>query len=458
MARSTLTVLAVASLLAACAVGPDYVAPKIDLPAAFVSPAPAATAAVNPDWWRGFDDPVLNGLIEDALTNSHSLAAARARFEAAQAAAGLAWRGYLLTGGAQLQGEYGRRSSSDVPAGGGREVRSAVAGVNAAWEADVVGRVGRTVEAARADEQAEESLLRDARRVLTAEVARTYVALRGTQERLAIAQASLAAQQGTYSIVQTKLDVGRGTAFDVARAAAQVASTSAQVPTLTAEVRSHMYRLAALCGKPPGTYVEQLAVTRHLATPELGGIGEPLELLRRRPDLRAAERRVAAATARIGIATADLYPRIAVEGAAGWSAPRGSGLGDSAFGFASVLPRISWAFLDIPRVKARIQVAGAQAEEAAAVFRQQVVEALEETDRALTSYAQYRERLVHLTRQVQHAEQAVALANQRYRDGVSSFLDVLEAERTSLDARDKLVTTQLDASATYVAVYAALGG
>lgn len=458
MAR-ILPLLLVGISLVGCASGPNYVAPKVDVPATYASATstPGATVTTS-NWWLQFKDETLNALVDDALKGSPSLAAARARFEAAQAASGLAKRDYLPTGGAQLEGEYGRRSSSDVVPGASRDVRSVAGGVGLAWEADVVGRVSRAVEAAVADEETERALLQDAQRVLVADVARTYVALRASQQRLLIARASLEAQQATLSIVETKHDVGRGTAFDVARAAAQVASTSGQLPALQAEIRAQMYRLAALAGRAPAAYLEPLAQPQQLVTPALGGIGEPMELLRRRPDLRAAERRVAGATARIGVATADLYPRVTFEAAAGWSAPRGSGLGDSAFGFASILPRISWAFLDIPRVNARIQVAGAQAQEAAANFRQQVVAALEETDRALASHIQQRERQAHLTTQVRHADHAAFLARQRYREGVSSFLDVLDAERTSLEAQDKLVTTQGEVSASFVALYAALGG
>lgn len=452
-----LTLLA-SSVLIGCAAGPDYVAPKAEVPASFATQTPSASASATTNWWRRFDDETLDSLVVEALEGNFSIAAARSRFEAAQAASGLAKRNYLPSGGVQLEGEYGRDSSNDVLPGASRDVRSVTVGVGASWEADVVGRLSRSSEAALADEEAERALLQDAQRVLIADITRTYVGLRATQERLLIAQASLDAQQATLSIVQTKHDVGRGTAFDVARAAAQVASTSGQLPALHAEIRTQMYRLAALSGKPPTTYVERLASPRKLTTPELGAIGEPMELLRRRPDLRASERRVAAATARIGVATADLYPRVTFEAGAGWSAPRGSGLGESAFGFASILPRISWAFLDIPRVNARIQVADAQAREATANFRQQVVSALEETDRALASHLQQRERQAHLVNQVRFADQAAFLARQRYREGVSSFLDVLDAERTSLEAQDKLVTTQFEVSATLVALYAALGG
>jgi len=455
--KARLSIFGAALLVSACAVGPDYVPPAVSLPNSFVA-QPSDQGTVDTTWWRRFDDVVLDDLIADALRNSLTLEAAKQRFAAAQAVTTAAQREYLPSGGALLQAERGRLSSLDARPTGDRDTRSVTAGLAAAWEADVVGRVGRSVEAATAEQQAEEALLEDARRVLVADLTRSYVLFRAYQVRLQIAEASVVSQQRTLSIVQSKLEIGRGNGFDVARAAAQVSSTSAHVPVLRAEVQAQLFRIAALCGRPPGTFGQLLSATQDQTTPEIGAVGDPVQLLMRRPDLRAAERRLAAATARIGIVTADLYPRVTLDAAAGWAAPTGSGLGDGPYGFYSLLPRISWAFLDIPRVQSRIRAAGARAEEASALFKQQVLLALEETDRALAGYGQQRERITQLTQLVRHTENASSLAGQRYRDGAASFLDVLDAERSRLEAQDRLAIARQEAATSFIAVYAALGG
>lgn len=444
-------------LLSACAVGPDYVRPDLPMPASYLSP-PADHPAASNAWWQRFGDELLDELVREAQEGNLSLAAARSRFDAARAFSQAARNEYLPSGGAEISGERGRRSSLELPAGADRQVRRATAGISASWEADVLGRVSRSVESAKADEEAEEALLQDAVRVLVAELARAYVALRFTQQRLEIAAAALEAQRQTRTIVQAKLEVGRGNAFDVARAEVQLAGTAAQLPALRAEERAWVLRIASLCGKTPESFLARLGAGRALSTPSLAGVGSPMDLLLRRPDLRAAERRLAAATARIGVVTAELYPRVSLDASAGWLAPNGSGLGESAFGLHSLIPRISWAFLDIPRVRSRIQAAGAQAQEASASFRHQVLHALEETEQAISAYSQQQERMALLRSQVTHADQATRLASQRYRDGVSSFLDVLDAERSSLDAKDRWLLSQQEVASHYIAVHSALGG
>ena len=326
--RSTLVVIA-AALLSACAVGPDYRAPDTAA-TPFVA---AQGAGVNEQpfeaaWWEQFRDPTLDGLIERALTDDLDLRIALARVEEARAFLGAARRDRWPA----VSTEIARTESRQQQPGLSTErvdVESYDAGFATLWELDLFGRVRRGVEAATADADAAVAGLRDAQVLVAAEVARNYVELRGAQKRLAVARANLGYQQETLELTRVRLELGRGSELDVASAAARRAATEATIPPLVAAETIAANRLAVLLGERPGALNAELApreIAPHLTTI---AVDSPAALLQRRPDIRAAERELAAATARIGVAKADLFPRLSLSGFIGFVAGDADELGES---------------------------------------------------------------------------------------------------------------------------------
>jgi multidrug efflux system outer membrane protein len=265
-------------------------------------------------------------------------------------------------------------------------------------------------------------------------------------------------QAETVEITQSRLEGGRGTQFDVARARAQFNSTLAIIPPLEAQIARTIHRLSVLTGRQPGALVEVLSKPAALPNaPELVALGDPSELLRRRPDVRVAERDLAAATARIGVETADLFPRVTFIGRVGVQAESLSGLSQSGSDTWSFGPRITWAFLDIGRVHARIKAAGARTEAQLANYERTVLNALEETENALVEWGREQARRDYLRQSALASEEAAALARQRYEAGAADFLNVLDAERVLLEGQNELAVSQTRAATALVAVYKALG-
>jgi multidrug efflux system outer membrane protein len=319
--------------------------------------------------------------------------------------------------------------------------------------------VRRSVEASSDEVDAQEASLRDVSVSLIAEVAQNYFQLRGLQQQLQVAEQNIAIQAQTLQLTQVRADNGRGTQLDVARAQAQLDGTRASVPSLTAAIHKAMHRLSVLCGQMPGELIGQLSVAAPLSkTPDIVAIGNPAELLRRRPDIRIAERDLAAATARIGVATADLFPRVTFVGNISLEAMTLSGLGAAGSEAYSVGPRISWPALDLGRIYARIKAADARAEASLANYEQTVLNALEETENALISYSQERNRRNLLASAAQASEQAKQLADLRYREGVSDFLTVLDSEARLRQDQVLLAQSETATATALTAVYKALGG
>jgi multidrug efflux system outer membrane protein len=332
-------------------------------------------------------------------------------------------------------------------------------GFDAAWELDFFGRVRRGREAARAEEQAAQARLHDAQVTMTAEVARNYFVLRGLQEQLEVSRRNAGNQQQTLSLVQARLDAGRGTQLDTSRAEAQLKTTLATIPLLQASIATTTYRIAVLTGRTPSALAVQLAEVRPLPTlPDVNAIGTPEALLRRRPDIRAAERSLAAATARIGVAVGDLFPRVTFIGTGGYNAASGSALGDPGTDTFRIGPSISWAAFDLGRVRARIDIANAQTDAALAGFENAVLTALEETEGALATYAFAQARRALLGEAADASSRAADLARQRFEGGLADFLDVLDAEAAALTVQDSLAQSRTQTATALVAVYKALGG
>lgn len=453
---------AVTATLAACAVGPNYQQPKVDEPVSFET-TEAIYSSANPEvdaFWTGFGDEQLDQLVGDALHYNHDLRIALANLRQSRALRTQAKLDLLPT----VTGEGGYTHQQYPPAEAfgstsALDERYYNAGFDATWELDLFGRVRRGVEAARAEVGESEATLRDAQVSVTAEVARTYFELRGEQAELAVTRRNVANQQATLDLANSLLSAGRGTELDTSRAQAQMQTTLGAIPPLEAAVARSIHRLSVLTGRPPEALHEVLVTPSDLpGLPQLTAVGDPAGLLRRRPDIRVAERRLAASTARIGVAVGDLFPKVTFDGNFGYAAGTLGGLGASGTKTFLIGPSISWAAFDLGRVEARIQGARAQTDADLARYQQTVLGALEETENALVTHARARDRLEHLQQAAEQSAAAAHIARARYEGGLVGFIDVLDAERTQLAAEDALAQSRTDTATSLIAVYKALGG
>ncbi|HZF29396.1 MAG TPA: TolC family protein [Gammaproteobacteria bacterium] len=444
--------------LSACAVGPDYRAPET--PAAEFTQAAAAGVAEQPfeaAWWEQFGDPTLDDLVGRALASDLDLKIAAARVEESRALLGAARRVRWPASVATVERDYAKGPQPQFGVTDRVESDSYGAGFNTIWELDLFGRVRRGVQAASADAGAAEADLRDAQVLVASEVASTYLELRGAQKRLAVARANRDNQRETLELTRVRLDLGRGSELDVASASARLAGTEATIPPLAAIETVAAHRLAVLLGLRPGALDDEVApreIAPHLTTL---AVGSPADLLRRRPDVRAAERELAAATARIGVAKADLFPRLTIGGFIGFIAGDAAGLGESANRAWSVSPVLSWGGFD-SGVRARVGAAEARTDGALASYESTVLRAIEETENAFVVYGHGRERLTSVVEQATASRRAAELARVQYREGALDFLRLLDAERTLLQAEDEVATAETDLNTSVVGIYKALGG
>lgn len=459
--------IAAAALLAialGCSVGPDYEEPKTETAPAFDGAAQEGVAPgdVVVAWWREFGDPRLDGLIDRAVAGNRGVAATAALLREARAL--YAQETFDLAPAVQANTGYTRQmlSSATFLSGVPRSARTFgffSAGFDAAWELDLFGRVRRSIEAADAEVGQAEATRRDALLSLLAEVARAYFELNGARYRLDITRRNAEVQEEALRLTIALRDGGRGTELDVSRARTQHQSTLALLPPIEADAARAKNRLAVLLGASPTGFAPDLAAAGPPGTlPKLVAIGRPEDLLRRRPDIRRAERRLAAATARIGIATADLFPRVTFGGTLGPEASNAGGLfqaGAMAYTFG---PRLSWAAFDLGRVSARIRAADARADAELEFYRETVLEALEETENALVQFGRERARRDALVLAVASAEEAASLADARYQAGAADFLTTLDARRTVLALQVQLAESQTRTATSLIALYKALGG
>ena len=461
--RSVVVALAVAACVGGCAVGPDYEQPQVDVSPQFANAAaPGFTGSdVQADFWKLFNEPVLDDLVAAALDANKDLAQARANLLAARAGRRLVGFDSYPTVTAGASRFRALQSEDQVPGlrRAEREFESADAGFDAAWELDLFGRVRRGREAARADEQAAAAEVRNAQVTVTAEVARNYFVLRGLQEQLDVATRNAENQRQTLELTRVRLDAGRGTELDRSRAEAQLKTTLASIPPLRASIATTTYRLSVLTGRLPDALSTTLAAPQPLpALPQLNAIGSPDALLRRRPDVRSVERSLAAATARVGIAVGDLFPRVTFFGSVGYNSARVGNLGDAGTDTYSYGPSISWAAFDLGRVRARIDIQKAQTQAVLAAYESTVLTALEETEGALVTYGHAQSRRATLEEAAAASSRAASLARQRFEGGLANFLDVLDAERDALSAQDSLAQSRTQTATSLIAVYKALGG
>ena len=457
--------LATALFVSACAVGPNYVRPDMPVPAQFAQATAAAQGQAQPApnvaFWEAFGDAELTHLVEDALDANHDLRIALAHYDSANALLRGAKFDYLPTITAQGEASDARLSADQAPgvARADRDGKSYSVGANASWELDLFGRVRRSVEASRADTAASGADLAALQVAIVGEVARSYFELRGLQERLRVAQENASNQQETLRLVDARFDAGRGTEFDTSRARAQLESTQSRVPALEAQVAVAMHRLAVLTGRTPEALLGELQAPAPLpALPVAPDPGTPGELLRRRPDVAAAEQRLHAATARIGVATADLFPRFTLGGLIGSQAVDAGNLFQRSSETHLVALGIDWSFLDIGRVRARISAAGADAAGELARYQQSVLLALEDTENALVRFDRTRQEDAHLESAARDSANAARLARVRFDAGATDLFEVLDAERTQLQAQDAFADARTRSATSLVALYKAMAG
>ncbi|MBA1188083.1 TolC family protein [Pseudomonas entomophila] len=445
--------------LSACAVGPDYRAPQPE-PARLDAAQGTARfdqARFESAWWHQFEDPTLDRLVQASLTGNRDLRVAFARLKAARSIREDVANDDLpvVTSGAsstlgkgQIPGQTDRRVNSE----------RYDLGLDMAWELDLFGRIQRQLEASQAREDAAQADLRQLQVSLIAELVDAYGQLRGAQLRERIAADNLKTQQDSRRITETLRDAGVGNELDVVRAEARLAAVEASLPQLQAEQVRARNRIATLLGQRPEQLSIDLSPQRLPAIAKALPVGDPAQLLRRRPDIRSAERQLAAATAEVGVATADLFPRVSLSGFLGFTAGRGSQIGSSAAQAWTLAPSITWPAFDLGSVRARLRGAKAEAEGALANYEQQVLLALEESSNAFSDYGKRQQRVRALMRQSEASRKAAELASIRYREGTVDYLVLLDAERERLAAEDAQALGEVELYQGVVAIYKALGG
>ena len=444
--------------LTACAVGPDYQAPSI----AAVSFNSAQGSAYDHSrfqarWWRQFDDPTLNQLVEASLKENRELRVAFARLRAAQAIRDDLGNDQLPTLTSRASGEFGKAQQPGVSAQRVRSERYDL-GLDMLWELDLFGRIQRQLQASDAKLQVAEADYQHLQVSLIAELVDAYGSLRGAQLRERIARDNLAYQHTSHTITAQLREAGIGSQLDVLRSDTRLAGTQASLPQLQAEQQRAQHRIATLLGQRAEQLTIDLSPQPLPAIAKALPIGDPTELLRRRPDIRAAEQQLAAATATVGVATADLFPSVSLSGFLGFTAGRGSVLGSSATQAWGLAPTISWAAFDLGSVRARLREAEAQADGALANYEQQVLVALEESANAFSDYGHRQQRLLALIRQSAASRAAAEQAAIRYREGEVDFLVLLDAQRQQLSAEDAQAQAEVELYRGIVALYKALGG
>ncbi len=446
---------------AGCKVGPDYAQPAAQAPAAWVEApdaSPAVPSVVVPRpadlarWWEALGDATLTSLIERAAAANLDLVQAQARVRSARAARDIAASGFQPSLGASA-GVSRSRSS------GGQTSNLFRVGLDASWEIDVFGGVQRGVEAADADVQSSVEARRDTLVTLTAEVALAYADLRGAQQQLAVANRNLKAQLETAGIVRQRYEAGFVSQLDSANADAQAANTRARISGIEATVRRSIYSLSLLLSRPPGDLLAELSPEGAvpIVPPEVP-VGLPSDLLLRRPDIRRAEADVHAATARIGVAKADLFPRFAIGGSVGLQGPKFEDLGTIANRYWSIGPSISWNLFQGGAVRAAVRAQEAAAEASIAAYQQTVLTALSEVESSLVTYTKEQQRHAALQDAAVSSRLAVTLATQRYTEGVSDFLEVLNTQGSLFGSEDALAQSDRQVVQNLVTIYKSLGG
>lgn len=448
-------------VLTGCAtVGPDYQPPVMEMPGAWQGtddPALLPRAQLVQKWWSLFHDPLLDRLIQTAAQSNRDLLAAIARMEEARANLGSTRGEYYPQ--VEANGSAIRQETSDNGLSPGVEETLHAVGASAGWEVDLFGRIRRSVEAAAADYQASAEDRTDVLISLYANVALTYIDLRTFQARLAAARSNIDSQRSVLALTRSRFRNGLATDLDVAQAQRILASTEAEVPPLNIGLSQSINALAVLLGQTPGSLPSELSEPLDIPLPpKKVTVGVPANLLRQRPDVRRAERRLAAQTARIGVIKADLYPSFSLTGALGFESIDAGTLFNTDSRIASFGPSLRWQIFSGGRIRQQIKAQDARTRQALFGYEQSVLNALREVENALVAYVEDRTRLAALHRSVTAARRSVKLATELYKQGLVDFQQVLDAQRDQFNFENQFAAAKGNSAANFVRLYAALGG
>jgi NodT family efflux transporter outer membrane factor (OMF) lipoprotein len=480
MMRAKSFAAATALMLAGCTVGPDYRQPHIEVPENFAPPSatasvkrlkPSMTATSAPPvdlarWWKSLNDPKLDSLISRAIEANLDLEMALARVQQARTKEAVAWGQALPTvnateGAGVGTGQDLTRSRVSTPLRAGENTSgldqiSQAAGFDARWEIDLFGKFRREIEAAHYDAQAAIAARNDVLISVVANVARAYLELRGVQMRLAVARRSVETARQSLAYVQARYERGLTNELDVRLAMRELAALEATIAPLSSEIEAVQYSIAILLGQYPGGLAEELNPPATIPPlPAKVDTGLPLDLLRRRPDIREAERNLAGATARVGVATANLFPRLTLIGAEGLQSPARA----AASGFIwAAGPSLSWSILDFGTLDAMVGIADLRAREFLLNYKQTIIQAVRQVDTNIAHYSAQQDRLSNLDDALLASRGAVSLASERYERGLIDFLNVLDAEREEFALEKEYVIAQEAAAIHLVNLFKALGG
>ena len=454
----------IAMLLAleACApVGPDYASPEIPVPDYWNTSVRADFSSRSPEiegWWRYFNDPTLNKLIAIAETQNRDLAITAERIEEARALSGIARGGlspYVAAGGSINRS----RSSESLPYVSPNPSNFFGAGFDAGWELDFVGGLRRAVEASQANLAATEEFHRDAMVIIYSEIAASYVDYRTLQRRITLARSNIKSQKQSVGLTRGRKEAGLAPQIDVSQAESNLATSEALIPQLQIQLAATRNRIAALVGRYPGAVGPLLGSSDTIPSPSRKiSVGLPANLIRARPDIRAAERELAAQTARIGVATAELYPKFTLVGTFALQSGSSGDFFDSdsrAYGFG---PGFQWRLFEGGAIRESIKVEESRTRQALYNYEQTILEAVSEVETALSSISYEKRRQGHLAKAVSSSRETVSLIKDNYTEGLVDFQNVLDAERTIFADEDAAAASAGLIARNHIALYRALGG
>lgn len=453
--------IAAAGLLAACAAGPDYKTPSSVVPEVFnAAHQQGDFSADEVRFWQGFEDPLLASLIDDTLIANQSLQGALARYQQADALLNGARRDRWPSITASGRIDETEPSRDEFTSGSnGEQITTYQAGINAAWEPDLFGRLQRITESRQAELGAAAADVAALQVALVGELASSYFQLRGLQEQYQVAEKNVQLYEASLDIIGARVNAGSATDFDRVRAQAQLARVYAELPTLEADIYIQMHRIGVLTGQPPSALIEVLSEKQSLpeALPVIP-VDSPVTVIRRRPDIAAAERRLAAANARIGVAAADMFPHFTLGGLLGSVALDSSDLFTDSTESRRVTLGVDWTFLDFSKVQARIDAADAASRAALADYQLALLVALEDVENRLVYYDRIQKRTDRLQAAEVQAMRAVELARKRFESGLISYFEVLTAEQEVVTARDLAVRSRTEELVAMADVYRTLAG
>ncbi len=470
-------VAGLAAILSGCAAGPNYRTPKPDTPPAFAASVPAKAAAAAPTaaapdpatWWRALNDPELDSLVERAIKSNPDVEIALTRLQQARNYEAVVL-GHALPE-VDATGAAGRGTGSDLTRGraeqglvsadnaNGLQHINAIAGFEAVWELDIFGKYRREFEASRYDVQAAAAARSAVITSLIADVVRAYIDLRGFQINAGILRSASTVLRESLRIVNIRYERGITNELDVELATRELDTLEAQIAPVDAEVNASQYTLAVLLGEYPENIVQELSTPALIPSmPAPVAAGAPLDLLKRRPDIQQAERELASATARIGVATADLFPQVALVGAIGSQSQGWGTLPNISKHIWSFGPAALWPLLDFGALDAEVNIARFEAHASLVTYRKTILSAVQQVDAALDGYTAQQDRLKYLGDAMVAGQRAVDLANARYNRGLTDFLNVVDAERQFYDLQEQYAAAQVTQGEQFVELYKSLGG